>query len=116
MSQAPEIITEKVHITSTPGVCGGRPCIAGSRIRVQDIYVWHERQGQSPDEIVARFPQISLADIYAALAYLWDHRDSILRDLEEERVAVEAMKAQNPSKLQQKLKAEKTADGNPVSS
>ena len=33
------------HITKTPGVCGGRPCIAGHRIRVQDIVVWHEMRG-----------------------------------------------------------------------
>ena len=30
------------HITKTPGVCGGRACIAGHRIRVMDIVVWHD--------------------------------------------------------------------------
>ena len=29
------------HIEMTPGVCGGRPRIAGHRIRVQDIVIWH---------------------------------------------------------------------------
>jgi uncharacterized protein (DUF433 family) len=57
------------HIEKTPGVCGGRACIAGHRIRVQDIVVWHERRGYSPDEIVDLFPGITLADVYAALAY-----------------------------------------------
>ncbi|MEK7732296.1 MAG: DUF433 domain-containing protein, partial [Planctomycetota bacterium] len=33
------------HIEATPGVCGGRPRIAGHRIRVQDIAVWHESWG-----------------------------------------------------------------------
>jgi uncharacterized protein (DUF433 family) len=45
------------HIEITPGVCGGKPRIAGHRIRVQEIAVWHEFQGLSPDEIVAQFPQ-----------------------------------------------------------
>jgi hypothetical protein len=36
------------HITKTPGVCGGRACIAGHRIRVQDIVVLHEMHGMSP--------------------------------------------------------------------
>jgi len=27
------------HITQTPGVCGGKPRIAGHRIRVQDIAI-----------------------------------------------------------------------------
>jgi uncharacterized protein (DUF433 family) len=115
MSQTTGISAEKSHITSTAGVCGGRPCIAGSRIRVQDIYIWHERQGQSPDEIVAKFPQLQLADVYAALAYFWDNRDAILHDLEVEARLVEEMKQKTPSKLEAKLKAIKT-DGNPVSS
>ena len=40
------------HITKTPGVCGGRACIAGHRIRVQDIVVLHEMHGMSPKEIL----------------------------------------------------------------
>lgn len=27
------------HLQITPGVCGGKPCIAGHRIRVQDIAI-----------------------------------------------------------------------------
>jgi uncharacterized protein (DUF433 family) len=41
----------KQHITKTSGVCGGRVCIAGHRIRVMDIVVWHEMRGMSPEEI-----------------------------------------------------------------
>ncbi|NEO28290.1 MAG: DUF433 domain-containing protein, partial [Kamptonema sp. SIO4C4] len=52
----------------TPEICGGKPCIAGHRIRVQDIVIWHEQMGLSPDEIVSRHPTITLADVYAALA------------------------------------------------
>lgn len=47
-----ELSTELKHIESTTGVCGGRPRIAGRRIRVQDVVLWTE-QGQSPDEIVS---------------------------------------------------------------
>ncbi len=65
------------HITKTPGICGGRACIAGHRIRVQDIVVWHERRGYCPDEIVDLFPGITLADVYAALAYYFDNRQEI---------------------------------------
>ncbi|MHC4181398.1 MAG: DUF433 domain-containing protein, partial [Planctomycetota bacterium] len=57
------------HIQSRPGVCGGKPCIGGTRIRVQDVMVWHELQGLTPDEIVAQFPQLTLAGVHAALAY-----------------------------------------------
>jgi uncharacterized protein (DUF433 family) len=74
------------HITKTRGICGGRACIAGHRVRVLDIVVWHERRGYSPDEIVDMFPGITLADVYAALSYYFDHRDEIegeLRDGEQ---------------------------------
>jgi uncharacterized protein (DUF433 family) len=63
------------HVTCTPGVCGGRPCIAGHRIRVQDVYVWQEVQGQTPAQMVADFPQLTVAQVHAALAYYWDNRE-----------------------------------------
>ena len=44
------------HIVSTPDTCGGKPRIAGSRIRVKDVVVWHDRQGMTPSEIVSKWP------------------------------------------------------------
>ncbi|SPF54834.1 hypothetical protein SBA4_670007 [Candidatus Sulfopaludibacter sp. SbA4] len=44
------------RISRTPGVCGGKACIAGHRVRVLDIVVWHEHQGLTPDEIVSHVP------------------------------------------------------------
>jgi uncharacterized protein (DUF433 family) len=107
MSQTATLI-EKVHITRTSGVCGGKACIAGHRIRVQDIYVLHERRGLSADEIVAEFPQITHADVYAALAYFWDHRDEILGQMNVAEQIVQQLNARYPSKLAAKLK---DADG-----
>lgn len=92
------------HITKTPGVCGGRACIAGHRIRVMDIVVWHERRGYTPDEIVDMFPGITLADVHAALAYYFDHREEIEADLREEAETAESLRARFPSKLQEKLR------------
>jgi uncharacterized protein (DUF433 family) len=91
------------HIVSKPDVCGGKPCIADTRIRVQDVYVWHELQGLSADEIVSRFPQLSMADVYAALSHYWDHRDEIQKQMQEETDFVERMKQKHPSPLKQKL-------------
>lgn len=55
------------HIQITPGVCGGKPRVAGRRIRVQDIVILYEDKGMTPDEIVADYSTISLADVHAAL-------------------------------------------------
>ncbi|SRR5579883_2392457 len=93
------------HITKTPGVCGGRACIAGHRIRVADIVVWHEMRGYCPDEIVAMFPGITLADVYAALAYYFDHREEVDEEFRKADEWAEWMKANIPSKIPPELRA-----------
>ena len=65
------------HVESKPTVCGGKPCVAGTRIRVWDIHVWHDLRGQTPAEIIAHYPQLTLADVHGALAFYHDHRDEI---------------------------------------
>ena len=91
------------HIESRHGVCGGKPCIAGTRIRVQDIWTWHELQGLTPEEIVTQFPQLSLADIHAALTYYYDHRGEIQRQIKESKDLVSTLRSANPSPLREKL-------------
>jgi uncharacterized protein (DUF433 family) len=87
------VITHPLHIEVTPGTCGDKPRIAGHRIRVQDIVIWNE-QGQSADEIVADFPQLSLAEVYAALAYYHDHREQIDQDIREDDEFFQQLKNQ----------------------
>ncbi|MGD9857268.1 MAG: DUF433 domain-containing protein [Planctomycetaceae bacterium] len=60
-------------IVETPGICGGRPRIEGSRISVRHV-VGLLRGGQSPEEIAAEYPQLDLARIYAAIAYYHANR------------------------------------------
>ena len=84
---------EKRHIEVTPDVCGGRARVAGHRIRVQDVVLWTE-QGQSADQIVAEFPQLSLADVYAALAYYHDHREEVDQQIREDDQFITQLKGQ----------------------
>jgi uncharacterized protein (DUF433 family) len=77
-SEAPTTHTEYAHIVCTPGTLGGEPRIEGHRIRVRDIAAARDRGGFAPEEIASSvFPGISLAQVYAALAYYEDHRDEI---------------------------------------
>ncbi len=87
------------HISKTPGVCGGRACIAGHRIRVQDIVVWHEMRGYSPDEIVDIFPGITLADVFAALTYFFDNRPEIEDEFKKSDEWALWLKTNVPSKI-----------------
>ena len=102
----PGMATNRVvaaHVEVTPGIAGGRPRIAGHRIRVQDIVVWHDLLGMSPEEIIARCPGLGLADVYAALAYYHDHAEEIRGHIAEDEALADALKAQTSSKLAQKL-------------
>ena len=90
-NSATNIATDS-HIEITPGTCSGKPRIAGHRIRVQDIVLWTE-EGRSADEIVADFPQLSLADVYAALAYYHDHREQIDKDIREDEEFFQRVKS-----------------------
>ena len=95
------------RITRSPEVCGGKACIAGHRVRVLDVVVWHEHQGMTPDEIVSHFPAITLADVHAALAYYFDHIEEIQQEMRAERTFAEEFRRRNPSMLEAKLRQER---------
>ena len=97
-----DVIREHIEIVDAAG--GPKARIAGHRVRVQDIVVWHEKLGMSPDEIVHQYPTITLADVYAALAYYWDHREEIERAIADERSVVAEFRSAYTGPLQEKLK------------
>ena len=98
------------HIVCTPGTCGGRPRVAGTRIRVQDIALWHEADGLAPEEILLHYQGITLSDVYAALAYYHDHRDEIRDRMKKDEEFVESFKKEHPSRLAEILKARHAGD------
>jgi uncharacterized protein (DUF433 family) len=107
---------EKQHIVATPGTCGGKPRVDGTRIRVMDIFIWCERMGCSPEEVVATYPQLTLGDVHAALAYYHDHSEEIEASMQEAHDFVERMKSElGPGPLEQKLR-EMGGNGASVSS
>jgi uncharacterized protein (DUF433 family) len=97
---------DKPHITKTPGVCGGRACIAGHRIRVQDIVVWHEMRGYSVAQIAAElFPGITKAEVHAALAYYFDNVQEIENDFRKDEEWERRAEANGPPLIPPELKA-----------
>jgi uncharacterized protein (DUF433 family) len=113
-ADSPAAVNLADMIVKTPGTCGGRARIAGTRIKVEHIYNWVERQGMSPAQVVKEFPHLTMAQVHAALAYYWSHQDEIQRDIAEGEQLVAQMKAQaGPSKLAQRL-AELHAKDDPL--
>ncbi|MBJ6609682.1 MAG: DUF433 domain-containing protein [Candidatus Thiothrix moscowensis] len=56
------------RITVEVGKCGGRPCIRGMRIRVQDVLEMLA-EGMDTTEILEDYPYLERADIQAVLKY-----------------------------------------------
>ncbi|MBI1260070.1 MAG: DUF433 domain-containing protein [Chloroflexi bacterium] len=86
------------HITQTPGICGGKPCIAGRRIRVQDVYVWHEDAGISVEEIASQY-NLSVAQVYAALTFAFEHLEQILADIAASEENIQSFQRDYPDKV-----------------
>ena len=64
------------RIVIDPAVCGGRPIVAGTRMRVSDV-LDALASGAEVDELLADFPYLSREDVFACLAYgarAVDHR------------------------------------------
>ena len=97
------LVIEK-HIEVTKGLRGNKPHLAGTRITVSDIVILHLRQGRSLEEIAARY-NLSLAAVYAAIAYYFDNKTEIDEEIETSRSYYEIMKKAALSLVDQKLQA-----------
>lgn len=64
-------------IVETPGIQGGQPCLAGTRVRVATLAAYWQ-QGYSAEDIANRvFPWLEIGPVYAGLAYYFANRESI---------------------------------------
>jgi uncharacterized protein (DUF433 family) len=55
-------------VVSTPGVCGGKPCLAGTRITVEDV-LGYLASGMTIAQIVADFPELTIELVNAAIEF-----------------------------------------------
>jgi uncharacterized protein (DUF433 family) len=67
-------------IVHTPGTCGGRARINGRRIPVSSVYRWF-LSGLSPEDILAKYGGVSLAQVYASITYALANREEIAAEI-----------------------------------
>jgi uncharacterized protein (DUF433 family) len=96
-------LVSREYIEIAADVRSGKPRIAGTRIAVEDVAVLHLKLGYSLVEIAGKY-DLSLASVYAAMAYYFDHQDEINERKVQEDELVEVFKQNHPSRLQEKLK------------
>lgn len=75
-----------------------KPRIAGHRITVAQVAFWHEVAGLAADEIATTYG-LTLAEVYAALAYYFDNQALIDLATTKSEEFVEEMRRTLPSKL-----------------
>ncbi len=81
-------------IVRTPDVCGGRPRIARTGVSVRRIVGWY-KLGLSPEEIADRIGHLSLAQVYAALAYYHANREEIEGDIAAEEAEADRLEREH---------------------
>lgn len=91
-------ISIDARIIQSPDSMGNQPHIAGRRIRVKDIVLWFESLGMSADEIADAY-DLTLADVYSALAFYHLHQKSLREYWEYEQEQVSGLRKIIPSKI-----------------
>ena len=84
------------------------PIIDGTRIKVIELVLDKTAYGWSPEELQYQHPQLTLGQIYSALAYYSDHQEELDREIERQLEEVDQMsRSARPTPLLKKLKAKK---------
>jgi uncharacterized protein (DUF433 family) len=79
-------------LVRTPEVCGGRLRIDGTRITVFQVATFF-LQGLAAEEIADQYPHLTLAQVYAALAYFHANRVEVEAELAAEAAEAERLEA-----------------------
>lgn len=81
-------------IVSDPAIRNGRPIIAGTTMRVQDIVAGFHHKGYSVDDLLMHYPHLNRAQIHAALAYYYAHQDAIDQQIADDEAFAQKAKAE----------------------
>ena len=73
----------------------GCAMIGGTRIKVEYIVIYSEVWGMTPKRICEGHPPLTLGQVHSALAYYWDNKDLVDRQIKEGEEYVEKMRKLN---------------------
>ncbi|MBK9007598.1 MAG: DUF433 domain-containing protein [Anaerolineae bacterium] len=73
------------------------PLISGTTMKVVELVLAQAAYGWSAEELHIQFPQLTLGQIYSALAYYWDHRDELDGDIEKRIEKVDKVQKSTPA-------------------
>jgi uncharacterized protein (DUF433 family) len=78
-----------------------RPFVRGTRVEVLYIVTDSEVHGMAAEEIAAGYDNLTLADVYAALAFFHDNRDELRRMQREDDQLAQQWRAEQAAHSKQ---------------
>src|ERR1043165_9782780 len=86
----------------------GRPCIDDTNVKVVEVVLDHIAYGWNAETIHENHPHLSLAQVYAALAWYYDHQAEMDAEIDQQDERIRALRAAiQPSSLQRRLAAQR---------
>src|SRR5947209_8586657 len=79
----------------------------GTAMKVSHIAIDAQKWGMTAQQIQENYPRLSLGQIYAALAYYYDHQEAIDAQIAQEVAEVERLRAELPNPLTREQFAER---------
>ena len=84
------------------------PMIAGTTMKVVELILDHLAYGWSPEELHFQHPYLTMGQVHSALAYYWDHKAELDRDIERRMQVVDQLEKRTPPvPLVERLKAKR---------
>src|SRR5438876_6716292 len=88
----------------------GRPWVDDTNVKVIEIVLDHLAYGWDAETIQENHPHLSLAQVYAALTWYYDHQVEMDAEIERQDERVRELRAASkPSALQQRLAVQRRA-------
>lgn len=81
--------------------------ISGTTMKMAHIAIDAETWGMTPQQIQENYPRLSLAQVHAALAYYYDHKDAIDARIAQEKEEYERLRVENPNPFTREQLAER---------
>ena len=86
----------------------GRPWLDDTNVKVIEVVLDHLAYGWNAETIQENHPHLSLAQVYAALAWYYDHQSEMEAEIERQDERIRALRAASgPSSLQRRLAAQR---------
>jgi uncharacterized protein (DUF433 family) len=74
----------------------GVPLIGDTTMKVVELVTSHQAYGWSPEELAFQYPYLTLGQIHSALAYYWDHKAELDKDMARRLAYADEMRRRTP--------------------